>query len=185
MNAMENGCVDAMGLPLDVVPAIGASIYEIIDTMRMLVLDRGCEVVTVDYAQCLHGVDANSDHAALKRMVGMLKSAAERLGVPLILTSQIKRGDDPDREPAMYDLKEGGDLEIKSEYVVMLWRGKPVPGGPLSARIHAKLAKSKVGGVGLRWDWLQQESGALREADALPTEPPASRLYDLETRRRR
>ena len=69
----------------------------------------------------------------------------------------------------MWELKEGGDLEIKSEYVVLLWREapkKPENGGAPdpSTTIHAKLEKVKTGnGLGHRWKYLQNPNGALLE----------------------
>lgn len=176
----------ARDLGVELATATGATVHEVVDTMRVLVRERGCHVVMVDYAQCLHGVTASSDHQALKRMVTMVKTAAERLGVPLVLFSQIKRGDNPDREPTKYDLKEGGDLEIKSEYVVMLWREKVADGLSRSV-LQGKLDKSKVGGNGTELTWKQLASGALVEdgpaARAIPREPPRSNLYDLSWKR--
>jgi len=140
---------------------VGATVFQVVDTMRALVRDRGCSLVIVDYAQCLDGVEAASQHQAQKRMVTMIKSCAARNGVPLVLMSQIKRGDNPTREPTKYDLKEGGDLEIKSEYALMLWRTKEEP-----TAIHGKLDKSKVGGNGLRIKLAQRATGVLVEESA-------------------
>lgn len=182
MLALERGALDARGIGVDVVAATDASIFDVVDCMRRLALDHGCKLIAVDYAQCLHGVQAPSDHAALRRMVGMLKSAAARLGVALMLTSQVRRVEKaaPDREPSMHELKESGDLENKAEYVVMLWRGKPLDDGRMSPDVNGRLAKSKVGGVGLQWMWRQLPSGALEET----LTAPSSGLYDRALRGR-
>ena len=149
-------------LDLYMAMSIGANYRDVIQDMRRLVHEYGCEIVWVDYAQCLYGVEgAATGHQAQKIMYTHLKAAAARLGVPLVLLSQISRGENPDREPSKYDLKEGGDLEIKSEFIVMIWRESGEGANPNV--VKAKIDKSKVRGVGTRWWFEQQDSGALKE----------------------
>ncbi|MCC7541928.1 MAG: hypothetical protein IT379_37255 [Deltaproteobacteria bacterium] len=180
---IETATLAGAELGIELAIATGANVHEIVDTMRVLVRERGCHVLFLDYAQCLRGVKAQNDHSALREMYGLLKSAVERLDVPLILTSQIKRGDNPDREPSKYDLKEGGDLENKSEYVLMLWRDQQE-----RHVVHGLLDKSKTGGNGTRVKFEQQPSGAFDEVEApevdMVREPRRSSLYDIRDRQR-
>ncbi len=175
---------DSRELGVHIAIATGASVHEVIDTMRALVRDHGCRSIVIDYAQCLHGVEASSEHVAAKRMYTMLKGAAERLGVPLILLSQVNRA--AADEPSKKDLKEGGDLENKSEYVVMLWRGPSERDGTTSTELRAKLDKSKVGGNGKRFAYRQLPSGALVEHGCeFSDEAPRPSMYERALAKRR
>lgn len=83
-----------------------------------------------------------------------LKAHAARLGVALVIVSQLSRPKDKGEgyEPNKHDLKESGDLENGAEYVVLLWRSKDHDFAP----VHLKLAKSKNGGIGNVW-FMQRE----------------------------
>jgi replicative DNA helicase len=142
------------GKGIDIAIATGATCPEVVDLMRTMVRDRRSRCIWIDYAQALPLTGGHSAHDAQRANVTAIKAAAARLGVPVVLLAQIKRGENPDREPTKYDLKEGGDLEIKSEMVVMMWRD-------VTQMLHMKLDKSKVGGVGTRWAYAQQDCGRL------------------------
>jgi hypothetical protein len=79
----------------------------------------------------------------------MLKAHAKRLGIALILLSQLTMpaNGEAAREPTKHDLKESRDLTNAAEWVVVMWREDDNDG----AEVHCKLAKSKNGNVGARW----------------------------------
>jgi len=160
-SSIASGIKVIEGHGIDIAIATGSSCAQVIDTMRALVRERGSRCIWIDYAQALlMGGGGQAAHGEQRSNITAIKSAALRLGVPVVLLSQIKRGENPDREPSKYDLKEGGDLEIKSEMVVMMWRD-----AQHADLLCMKLDKSKVGGVGQAWAYRQLESGALRSVD--------------------
>lgn len=128
---------------------------------------RGVRVVAVDYLQaiaCRPGKDLRERiDVALEEII----SLCGRLGVALILASQLSRPEkgSPFKEPNMIDLKESGSIENRSQCVVMLWRENDTPGAP----VKAKIAKAKRQPAGSRF--------------TLARDPDTGMLVDEETLR--
>jgi hypothetical protein len=118
---------------------------------RMSVMaQRGAKLVIIDYIGEVHASIHQQDRRNEVRWVmSRLKQHAMRIGVALIVCSQLSRpkDHDPAREPTKHDLKEAGDLENSAEYIVMMWREKEHDFAP----VNLKLAKSKMGGNGHAW----------------------------------
>lgn len=111
---------------------------------------RGARLVIVDYIGEVYASTPQQDRRNEVRWVlGRLKAHASRIGVALVVCSQLTRPKDhsTSHEPTKHDLKEAGDLENAAEYIVLLWREKEHDFAP----VHVKLAKSKMGGTGARW----------------------------------
>lgn len=113
-------------------PDIGS----VIDAMRALVR-AGCGMVVVDYVQEI-SVKAADRRNEVTEAARRVKQAAKALRVPLVLCSQLSRGQGG-AEPTKKSLKESGDLENMSEAIVLLWRQDDSPGRPT----HGKIAKLK------------------------------------------
>ena len=80
-----------------------------------------------------------------------LKSHAKRLGIALILISQLTMPRDDagvSKEPGKYNLREAGDLTNAAEAVILAWREDESD----EARINVKVAQGKSGSVGMRWE---------------------------------
>jgi len=153
----------------------------VIDTMRSLVLDHGCTQVELDYAQNLEGIEADTTHASFTKIYTRLRRAFERLKVAGVVFSQVKRGQGPRRGgPDRGDLKEGGNIEQKSDHIAMLRRDSKRRG-----YILGRLTKTKGKGNGLEWEWEQLSHGALVEAAPIRSEDfedGAPKESDLEKR---
>lgn len=116
---------------------------------------RGAQVIVVDYIGVVTCSTREQDRRnEIRAMLVRLKEHALRIGVALIIVSQLTRPRDKTGvyEPTKHDLKEAGDLENAAEFVVLLWRLEEHDFAP----VRAKLAKSKDGNVGALW-WLQRE----------------------------
>ena len=148
--------------PIKLAYAIKRPVPDVLDAMRRLVREEGCGVLVVDYLQAIR-FDLVKGHRydkivadACKRIKGL----AADLGVPLILTSQIKRPDrrgrgGGDPEPSLEDLKETGDIENESEAVLMLWR-------PERARpVRCRVSKSKNTEGGELFDVIRGSAGVV------------------------
>lgn len=180
---VANAVAEAHRLGIVIGYALDGNIYRVIDTMRALVLDHGCTFLELDYAQNLEGDElaGETTHTSFSRRYTKLRRAIERLGVPLAVLSQVKRDKASRRGPSRGDLKEGGNLENKSDYVVMLRRDTK-----RKNVIHAVIDKSKDGGNGVSWEYEQQRSGLLVESDPIRDEdfsdgtpvPQDSDLYE-------
>ena len=124
---------------------------------RMSVMARcGAKLIVVDYlGEVAASVPQQDRRNEIRWLVKRLKAHALRLDVALVLVSQLSR---PSKErsegyePNKHDLKEAGDVENAAEFIVLMWRSKEHDFAP----VNLKLAKSKVGGMGARWE-MQRE----------------------------
>jgi replicative DNA helicase len=124
---------------------------------------RGVRVVAVDYLQSILPLGHfNSRREAIDSVLAELISLCGRLGVALILASQLARPDKGSafREPNLIDLKESGEIENRAQCVVLLWRDSDAPG----ADVHGKIAKAKRQPAGARFDLVRDpDTGMLIE----------------------
>lgn len=128
----------------------------------------GCKAVFVDYVQAIECTKRQQDRRNEVRYVATrLKAAAARLGIALVLVSQLSRPAKgmEHKEPTKYDLKEAGDLENAAELILLIWRDETADLAP----IHVKLEKGKSGGIGTTWDMIRDpETAVLVEASCVP-----------------
>ncbi|MEO0324952.1 MAG: DnaB-like helicase C-terminal domain-containing protein [Myxococcota bacterium] len=105
------------------------SVATILDGMRDVVR-RGADLVVVDYLQEAAEPEQTPSRARfLANVARDAKAAGKRLGVPVVMLSQLSRPEGKKRRvPTRWDLKGTGDLENMSEAIVLLW--KPDKSGP-------------------------------------------------------
>lgn len=116
---------------------------------------RGAKLVCVDYIQEVDSSERQQDRRnEIRWMLTRLKAHAMRLGIALVVVSQLKRLPEARRRPTKHDLKECGDLENKSEVVLLLWREEDTDFAP----VHVEVAKCKWGGTGQTWDMRREMS---------------------------
>ena len=128
---------------------IGGTEQDVIACMAVMA-QQGVRLVVVDYIGEIEASVRQQDRRnEIRWLMKRLKTAALRLGMALVIVSQLGRPKDkePSHKPTKYDLKEAGDLENSAEYIVLLWREKEHDYEP----VHVELAKSKVGGTGMHW----------------------------------
>jgi replicative DNA helicase len=139
------------------------SIDGVLSRMEFMVRVRGARLIAVDYLQAIAHRDAPSTRERIDRSLEELIAHAGRLGVPLVLASQLARPDkgNPFREPQLIDLKESGSIENRSAAVVLLWRESDRPGEPT----RAKVAKVKRRPAGSRFSLVRGSDGQLAEME--------------------
>jgi len=96
---------------------------EVARRMRVLKMRHNVEVIYVDYLQEIQdppGQNYGNRHVSLSSATTVLKATAKRIGVPLVLGSQLTKDADG-RKPSKRDLKESGDIANKAERVLLLW----------------------------------------------------------------
>jgi replicative DNA helicase len=132
---------------------------------------RGARIVVVDYIGEVEASRSSRDGRRddIRWVCSRLKVHARRVGVALVVVSQITRPSDknPNREPTKHDAKESGDLENKTEVMLGMWRESEDDWAP----IFVKVLKGKSGGNGLRWQ-MQRERGT-------PDRPGSGRLVEI------
>lgn len=125
------------------------SLDGVLARMEFMARVRGCRVIAVDYLQAISHRSGKDIRERIDRTLEELIAQAGRLGVALILASQLSRPDkgNPFREPNLIDLKESGSIENRSQTVVLLWRENDMPG----ALVRGKVAKVKRQVIGARF----------------------------------
>lgn len=81
--------------------------------------------ILIDYLQIMRQTDPKaSRQVALGEITVELKTLAKRLGVPIVLLSQVGRGSEQNamKLPSMSDLRESGDIENNADVVILLHR---------------------------------------------------------------
>lgn len=132
---------------------------------------RGARIVIVDYIGEVEPSRSSRDGRRddIRWVCTRLKVHAKRIGVALVVVSQITRPSDknPNREPTKHDAKESGDIENKAEVMLGMWREVEDDWAP----IFVKVLKGKSGGNGMRWQ-MQRERGT-------PDRPGSGRLVEI------
>jgi len=157
-NAMHT----ASDYPLSFSYVADRSIDGVLGRMEHLSRHHGAQVIAVDYLQAISHRPGKDIRQRIDATLEELISQAGRLGVSLILASQLSRPDkgNPFREPHMIDLKESGSIENRSQCVVLLWRESDAIGAPLKG----KIAKAKRQPAGRHFTLVRQQgTGLLRE----------------------
>lgn len=152
-------------------------VSDVIDMIRRYRYEKGIVAAMVDYLQAVQ-----PDHEAkgspnivqeTAKKVSQLKEAAESLGIPLYLTSQLARDDYKNgAEPELTSCKYAGDIENETEILILIWKSA-------DKLLRAKIAKAKwVETTTPRYIIRQQQvTGCFRrwEPDFAPAQaPPAA-----------
>jgi replicative DNA helicase len=126
---------------------------------------RGAKMVIVDYLQAIEYAGGSDDRRnEMRKVASALKKHAARVGVALVLLSQLSRPPkgQENREPTKHDLKESGDIEDAAENVIVMWRHEESDVAP----VRMKLAKGKSGGIGAMWTMQRdQRTGRFAEIE--------------------
>jgi replicative DNA helicase len=108
---------------IDDTPSIG--ILEMRAKCRRLKLERGLDLIIVDYLQLMQGrgrfENRQQELASISRS---LKILAKELDVPILALSQLSRAPESrgDHRPQLSDLRESGALEQDADVVIFIFR---------------------------------------------------------------
>jgi replicative DNA helicase len=99
-------------------------IHAILRDIRRGAQEYGAKVVFVDYAQIVDVPQAPDSRHAVAATVGALKAEAMRLGVTLVLGSQLRKPPSATGhyEPTPHDLKDASELHHAAEVLILCWR---------------------------------------------------------------
>lgn len=158
-------------LPLSSAYVGSRSIDDVLARIEFMARVRGVRVVAVDYLQAISHRSGKDLRERIDRSLEELIALCGRLGVALILASQLSRPDkgSPFKEPQLIDLKESGSIENRAQCVVMLWRENDKPNAP----VKAKIAKAKRQPAGVRFT-LSRDPDTGMLVDAASLEPDES-----------
>jgi replicative DNA helicase len=117
------GPLAASGMYIDDTPGLTPS--QLRSRCRRLKLDKGLDLVMVDYLQ-LMGSDSKSEsrQVEVSSISRALKGIAQELRVPLIACAQLSRANAArsDKRPMLSDLRDSGSIEQDADVVMFLHR---------------------------------------------------------------
>lgn len=159
------------------------SLDEIVTRLTQAVKAGRCQVAFIDYLGLMSDAVALSGNVKLYQVIakitGTLKAVAKRLGIPIVLLSQMNREQVREkRAPELYDLRDSGSIEQDADVVLML-EPKLEEG-----RILAHLRKNRSGKRDIAFVLIPNETySAFDEAEPLdagqPAPAPAAPAEDL------
>lgn len=115
-------------------------------------LHPGMRAAVIDYL----GLLCDNDYKAVSRTSKLIKAAAGKLNIPILLLCQLKRlGDRADKTPQMDDLRESGQIEQDADKILMLHRpGYYDPDKDQSeALLYVRKYRDGERNVGVRLRW--------------------------------
>ena len=100
-----------------------------------------CKIAFIDYLGLFQDTLSLGNaklYQVIAKITGTLKAVAKRLGIPIVLLSQLNREQAREkRAPELYDLRDSGSIEQDSDIVIML--------EPRENGIYAWLRKNRNG----------------------------------------
>lgn len=116
--------------PLYIDDTPGLTVQMMRSKLRRLKVERGLDLVIVDYIQLMQGSSSGRQgenrQQEISEISRNLKLIAREFNVPVIALSQLSRSVEqrPDKRPILSDLRESGSLEQDADIVIFLYRDK-------------------------------------------------------------
>jgi replicative DNA helicase len=141
----------------------GITASEIHSKCRKLKLEKGLDLVIIDYLQLMSGGGhrrGDSRQQEISDISRSLKVMARDLNVPVIALSQLSRAVEqrPDKKPMLSDLRESGAIEQDADMVMFLYREEYYkPDTEKKGQAEVIIAKQRSGPTGsVHLAWLAQ-----------------------------
>ena len=103
----------------------GIKISELRSKCRKLKIEKGLDLVLIDYLQLMEGEGQNeSRQQEIAKISRSLKIIAKELNCPVVALSQLSRAPEQraDHRPMLSDLRESGSIEQDADIVMFLYR---------------------------------------------------------------
>lgn len=102
----------------------GQHINEIRTKCRRLALERGIDMIVIDYLQLIHGSSKEGRTQEVSEISQGLKNIAREVDVPVIALSQLSRAVESrnSRRPQLSDLRDSGSIEQDADVVMFIDR---------------------------------------------------------------
>ncbi len=103
----------------------GIKISELRSKCRKLKIEKGLDLILIDYLQLMEGEGSNeSRQQEISKISRSLKIIAKELNCPVIALSQLSRAPEQraDHRPMLSDLRESGAIEQDADIVMFLYR---------------------------------------------------------------
>ncbi len=137
----------------------GISVNEIRAKCRRLKLEKGLELIVIDYLQLMSGNNSKGENRQqeISEISRSLKALAREMKAPVIALSQLSRACETrsDHRPMLSDLRESGAIEQDADVVAFLYRDEyynpDTEKKGIAEVIIAKQRNGPTGTVDLTW----------------------------------
>lgn len=136
----------------------GISVNEVRSKARKLKIEKGLDLIVIDYLQLMNGSGRNeSRQQEVSDISRGLKAIARELDVPVVALSQLSRANEkrPDKRPMLSDLRDSGAIEQDADLVCFIHREEyytpDTEDKGISEIIIAKQRNGETGTVKLGW----------------------------------
>ena len=150
------GIIGQSNLMIDDTP--GITIAELRSKCRKFKLERGLDIIIIDYLQLMSGGGrSESRQQEISEISRSLKAIARELNVPVLALSQLSRAVEqrPDHRPMLSDHRESGAIEQDADVVMFIYRddyyNKETDKPGVAEIIIAKQRNGPIGTVELAW----------------------------------
>lgn len=137
----------------------GITVTELRSKCRKVKLEKGLELIVIDYLQLMSGSGKGGDsrQQEISEISRSLKAIAREMQCPVLALSQLSRACEqrPDHRPMLSDLRESGAIEQDADIVMFLYRddyyNKDTEHPNEAEVIIAKQRNGPIGTVTLLW----------------------------------
>lgn len=151
------GMIGSSNMIIDDTP--GISVSELRSKCRKMKLERGLDMVVIDYLQLMTGSGRANDNRQqeISEISRSLKALAREIHAPVVACSQLSRACESrqDHRPMLSDLRESGAIEQDADVVMFLYRdvyyNKDTENPDAAELILAKQRNGPIGTVNLLW----------------------------------
>ena len=151
------GQIGSSNMVIDDTP--GITVTELRSKCRKMKLERGLDMVIIDYLQLMSGSGHTGDNRQqeISEISRSLKALAREIKAPVVALSQLSRACESrqDHRPMLSDLRESGAIEQDADVVLFLYRdvyyNKDTDNPDAAEVIIAKQRNGPIGTVNLLW----------------------------------
>ena len=122
---ITDGMAILSGAKIHIDDTPGIKISELRSKCRKLKIEKGLDLVLIDYLQLMEGEGQNeSRQQEIAKISRSLKILAQELDCPVVALSQLSRAPEQraDHRPMLSDLRESGSIEQDADIVMFLYR---------------------------------------------------------------
>lgn len=122
---ITDGMAILSGAKIHIDDTPGIKISELRSKCRKLKIEKGLDLVLIDYLQLMEGEGQNeSRQQEIAKISRSLKILAKELHCPVVALSQLSRAPEQraDHRPMLSDLRESGSIEQDADIVMFLYR---------------------------------------------------------------
>ena len=158
-NSLIAGAVSVGSSTLAIDDTPGISINELRSKCRKMKLEKGLDIIIIDYLQLMSGSGKSnvSRQQEISDISRSLKALAREMKAPVIALSQLSRACETrlDHRPMLSDLRESGAIEQDADVVMFLYRddyyNKDTEHPNEAEVIIAKQRNGAIGTINLVW----------------------------------